>query len=91
MRADDSLQNGRYRRALEEARAVQSEDPLNEQAKIIAEEAELQILIEECIKNAREALDAGDRETALTEIRKGGDLAPNDRRLRELFKEAMKQ
>jgi len=70
---------------------VQRDDPGNEQAKVIAQDAELAMVVEEHIKSAREALDAGDRDRALQEIRKGGELAPNDRRLRELFEEAMRQ
>jgi serine/threonine-protein kinase len=89
--ADDHLQNGRFRRAYDEAKAVQQQDPNNEEARVIAQDAEAAMVVEECIKNAREALDAGDRERALREIRRGGEINPNDRRLRELFGEAMKQ
>jgi len=91
LRADEFLQSGHFRRAYDEAKAVQREDPNNEEARVIAQDAEAAMVVEECIKNAREALDAGDRERAIREIRRGGDLAPNDRRLRELFAEAMKQ
>jgi predicted Ser/Thr protein kinase len=91
LRADEFLQGGRFRRAYDEAKAVQREDPSNEEARVIAQEAEAAMVIEECIKNAREALDAGDRDRALREIRRGGDINPNDRRLRELFEEAMRQ
>jgi serine/threonine-protein kinase len=91
LRADELLQSGQFRRAYDEAKAVQRDDPGNEQAIVIAQEAELAMVVEEHIRKARAALDAGERDRALEEIRKGGELAPNDRRLRELFEEAMRQ
>jgi len=91
LRADELLASGHFRRAYDEAKSVQRDDPGNEQARVIAQDAELAMVVEEHIKSAREALDAGDRDTALREIREGGELAPNDRRLRELFEEAMRQ
>ena len=91
LRADEFLQSGRFRLAYEEAKAVQRDYPGNEQARILAQDAELAMVVEEHIKKARAALDAGDRDTALREIRMGGALAPNDRRLTELFKEATRQ
>ncbi len=91
LRADEFLQSGRFRLAYEEAKAVQRDYPGNEQARILAQDAELAMVVEEHIKKARAALDAGDRDTALREIRMGGTLAPSDRRLTELFKEATRR
>jgi hypothetical protein len=46
------------------------------------------MVVEECIDNARAALDAGDTDTALAEIRRGFAINKNDARLMALFREA---
>jgi hypothetical protein len=73
---------------LNEAKSVQREDPGNQEAQVIAEEAEAAIVIEECIKRARAALDAGDNDLAITEIKKGFAINPNEGRLMALWREA---
>ncbi len=88
LRADDFLQKGRFRQALDEARAVRREDPSNQEAIVIAQEAEAAIVIEECLKNARAALESGDRELAIEQIKKGFAINPNDARLMALFRQA---
>ena len=88
LRADDFLQKGRFRQALDEARAVRREDPSNQEAIVIAQEAEAAIVTEECIKNARAALESGDRELAIEQIKKGFAIHPNDARLMALFRQA---
>ena len=45
-------------------------------------------MVEDRIKQAREALRKGDRETALQEVRAGLAVAPSDARLLALFEEA---
>ena len=44
LRADDFLQKRRFRQALDEARAVRREDPSNQEAIVIAQEAEAAIV-----------------------------------------------
>ncbi len=88
LRADDFLQKGRFRQALDEARAVRREDPSNQEAVVIAQEAEAAIVIEECIKNARAALESGDRDLAMEQIKRGFAINPNDARLMALFRQA---
>jgi hypothetical protein len=91
LKADELLQAGHFRAAYDEAKAVQREDPGNREATVIVEEAEAAMVVEECIKNARAALDAGDKDEALREIRRGGEINPNDARLRALFIEATRE
>jgi tetratricopeptide (TPR) repeat protein len=91
LKADELLQAGHFRAAYDEAKAVQREDPNNEEATVIVQEAEAAMVVEECINKARAALDAGDRDEALREIRRGGEINPNDARLRALFIEATRE
>ncbi len=67
---------------------MQREDPNNEEAQVIAEEAEAAIVIEECLRNARAALDAGEKDRAIAEIKKGFAINPNEGRLMQLWREA---
>jgi len=88
LRADQFLQKGRFRQALDEARSVRREDPTNQEAVVIAQDAEAAIVIEEHIKNARAALEAGDRDRAIEELKRGFAINPNDARLMALFRQA---
>jgi tetratricopeptide (TPR) repeat protein len=87
-RANDFMERGRYNLALAEARAVLVRDPDNAEAKALAGDAEAAIVIEACVRNARAALNAGDREGALAEVRKGLAVNPSEGRLLALFREA---
>jgi hypothetical protein len=87
-RASDLLEKGRFAAALVEAKAVLRREPGNAEAKEIAEEAEAGIVIETRIRNAREALKRGDKETAIEEIRAGLAVRATDARLIALFREA---
>jgi tetratricopeptide (TPR) repeat protein len=87
-RANDYMEKGRYNLALAEARAVLSRDPDNAEAKALAGDAEAAIAIEACLRSARAALKAGDREGALAEVRKGLAVNPSEARLLALFREA---
>jgi tetratricopeptide (TPR) repeat protein len=82
------MENGRYAQALAEAKAVLDRDPRNPEAKALAGEAEAAMVIEDCVRKARAALDAGDRDKALAEARKGLSVNPRDKRLLDLFREA---
>ncbi len=87
-RANDSMEKGRYAQALAEARAVLARDPNNADARALAGDAEAAILIEECVKKAKVALLAGDRDRALEEIKKGLAVNPSEGRLLALHREA---
>jgi Flp pilus assembly protein TadD len=70
---------------------VLHENPTHAEATAIAQDAEAAIVIEQCIDNAKAALEAGDRERALAEVRRGLTVNPNDARLVALFKEATRE
>jgi serine/threonine-protein kinase len=87
-RANDYMEKGRYAQALAEARAVLARDPNNADARALAGDAEAAILIEECLRKARAALQAGDRDLALEEIKKGLAVNRHEGRLLALHREA---
>jgi serine/threonine-protein kinase len=87
-RANEHMEKGRYPQALAEAKAVLAKDPNNPDAKTLAGDAEAAIVIEDCVKKARAALKAGDRETALAEAKKGLAVNASEARLLGLFREA---
>jgi serine/threonine-protein kinase len=87
-KAASFFERGRYAAALAEARAVLRRNPGNAEARMLVEDAEAAVVVEERIKKAREALRRGDRERALQEARAGLAVAPSDARLLALFKEA---
>jgi tetratricopeptide (TPR) repeat protein len=87
-RANDLMEKGRYPEALAVARAVLDRDPGNAAAKALAGDAEAAIVIESCVKNAKAALKAGEKERALEEIKKGLAVNPSEGRLLALFREA---
>jgi Flp pilus assembly protein TadD len=90
-RARDAVTRGRWSEALAEARAVLDRQPTNTEATALAQRAEEEVVIEECLKNARAAIAAGDRERALEELRRGSLIRKNDPRLLEVFREAAQQ
>jgi len=87
-RGNDFMEKGRYAQALAEARAVLARDPNNADARALAGDAEAAILIEECVKKAKAALLAGDRDGALEEIKKGLAVNPSEGRLLALHRQA---
>jgi tetratricopeptide (TPR) repeat protein len=87
-RGNDLMEKGRYAEALAVARALLDRDPGNAAAKALAGDAEAAIVIETCVKNAKAALKAGEKERALDEIKKGLSVNPNEGRLLALFREA---
>ncbi len=90
-RARDLLQRGRWAEALSEARAVLDAAPTSAEASRLAQQAESEIVIEECLRNARSALRDGDRERALEEVRRGFLVRKNDPRLLEMHREVVQQ
>ncbi len=87
-RADQLLAAGRFAAALAEARAVLQREPRNVDAQQVAEEAEASLLIETCLKNAREALARGDKDAAMEELKRGLAVNSNEARLMALWREA---
>jgi serine/threonine-protein kinase len=90
-RARGELQQARWSRALSEARAVLEAAPDNAEASRIAQEAEVELVIEDSLARARAALRAGDRETAIEEVRRGFLVRKNDPRLLAMHREALQQ
>ncbi|HXK12852.1 MAG TPA: protein kinase [Vicinamibacteria bacterium] len=90
-RAEDLVSRARWPEALAEARAVLAAEPRNARAAAAAQQAEAELVIEECLKNARAAIKEGDRERAMAELRRGSRIRPNDPRLLAAFKEVVQQ
>jgi tRNA A-37 threonylcarbamoyl transferase component Bud32 len=90
-RARDFLERSLYAQALAEARAVLQTEPANPEATTLAQQAEAELVIEDCLHNARAALKSGDRERALEEIRRGFLIRKTDPRLLALHREAVQQ
>jgi serine/threonine-protein kinase len=91
LRAEDFVRRGRWAEALAEARAVLAADPRSSRATALAQQAEAEQVIEECLQNARAALRDGDRERAEQEVRRGFLVRKNDPRLVAMFREIMQQ
>jgi hypothetical protein len=87
-RANSLLERRRYAAALKMARALLAADPGNSEARIIAEDAEVGLAVERCLSNGRAALDRGDRDQAIQEIKACQAIAPSDARLIQLWREA---
>jgi serine/threonine-protein kinase len=85
-RASDLFEHGRYGPALQVAKAVLRREPRNVRARELVEDAEVEIVAEECLRNAREAMDKGDRDQALAEVKRGLAAKPADGRLLALFR-----
>jgi hypothetical protein len=91
LRADDLVARGRWEEALAEARAVLQVEPRSARATALAQQAEAELVIEECLRNARLALKAGDLERALEEVRRGFLVRKNDARLLAMHREVVAQ
>jgi Tfp pilus assembly protein PilF len=91
LRAEDFVKRGQWGEALAEARAVLDSDPRNTRAAALAQQAQAEQVIEECLENARAALKEGDRERAEQEVRRGFLIRKNDPRLLAMFREVMQQ
>ena len=86
-RASDLYESGHYAAALAEARAVLRREPGNAQAKSLVEDIEVDVVVEQRLKQAREAMRRGDREGALAQVRAGLAVKSADARLMSLFRE----
>jgi eukaryotic-like serine/threonine-protein kinase len=89
VRARDLLERDRFREALAEARAVLEREPGNREAARLAQEAEAELVVEDCLRAAREALREGDRERALEEVRRGFLVRKSDPRLLAMHREVL--
>jgi hypothetical protein len=89
VRARDLLERNRHREALAEARAVLEREPGNREAARLAQDAEAELVVEDCLRAAREALRQGDRERALEEVRRGFLVRKNDPRLLAMHREVL--
>jgi hypothetical protein len=85
------VQRGRWPEALAEARAVLEIEPTNTRATALAQQAEAEMVVDECLRNARAALQSGDRERALEEVRRGFLIRKNDPRLLAMHREIVQQ
>jgi hypothetical protein len=63
-------------------------DPGSQEARTVAEEAEAALVIEGALRQAREALKNGDRDTAIEHLKRGLAVNSNEGRLLELWREA---
>jgi serine/threonine-protein kinase len=87
-RAQELFERHELQGALLEARAVLAQHPGDATAKALAQKVEAALVVEQRIRNAREALRKGDKDTALAEIKLGFAVDPKDPRLIDLFREA---
>jgi Flp pilus assembly protein TadD len=90
-RTRELIGRGRFVEALAEARSLLEEAPRNPEAQSLAQQAEAELVVEDCLRSARAALHAGDRERALEELRRGFYVRRNDPRLLALHREAVQQ
>jgi serine/threonine-protein kinase len=90
-RAEELVERQRWPEALAEARAVLEIQPRNARATALAQQAEAEMVIDECLRNARAALQGGDRERALEEVRRGFLVRKNDPRLLAMHREVVQQ
>jgi serine/threonine-protein kinase len=88
-RADDLVSRGQWAEALAEARAVLDSQPTDSRAAALAQQAEAELVIEECLRNARAALRDGDQERALEEVRRGFLVRRDDPRLLAMHREVV--
>jgi sugar-specific transcriptional regulator TrmB len=89
--AEDLFEKGRYAEAMQEAKAVLKREPSNKRAKGMVEDAEVEIVVETKIREARAELKKGDKDAALQAVKSGLIVKPSDSRLLELWKEATKE
>jgi serine/threonine protein kinase len=90
-RARQALERKGWAEALAEARAVLEGAPTNAEAASLAQLAEAELVLEDCLRKARAAIQAGDRDRALEELRRGFLVRSNDPRLLELHRQAVQQ
>ncbi len=90
-RAEDLYEKGRYAQAMAEAKAVLRREPRNARAKGLVEDAEVELVVENRIKEASAALKKGDKDAALDAVKAGLAVKPSDARLLNLWREATRE
>ncbi len=91
LRAEDFFARQRWAEAFAEARAVREAQPQNARASALAQQAEEELVVEECLRSARSALADGDRDRALEEVRRGFLVRKKDPRLLALHQEIVRE
>jgi serine/threonine-protein kinase len=91
LRAEDFFARQRWAEAFAEARAVREAQPHNARASALAQQAEEELVVEECLRSARSALADGDRDRALEEVRRGFLVRKKDARLLALHQEIVRE
>jgi len=86
-RAEELFAQGRFASALAAAKAVLLRQPGNVQAQQLAEDAEVELMVDRQLKEARAAAAAGDRALALDKLKTALAAKPNDSRLIALQRE----
>jgi uncharacterized protein HemY len=66
-------------------------EPRNSRAKMLAEDAEVELVADARIREAQAALKRGDKDAALESIKAGLAVKPSDSRLLDLWKEATRE
>jgi serine/threonine-protein kinase len=90
-RAEDLFDKGRFGSALAEAKAVLAREPNNTRAKELIEDAEVELVVESRLKEARAAIERGDSDAALESVRAGLAAKSTDSRLIALWKQLTKE
>ncbi len=90
-RARDLFDRGRYAEAMAEAKAVQKRAPDDPRARALVENAEVEVVVDTKVREARAALKRGDKDGALEIVKAGLVVKPSDGRLLDLWKEATRE
>jgi tetratricopeptide (TPR) repeat protein len=90
-RAREAMVRKAWAEALAEARAAAVAAPNDTEARGLAQLAEAELVVDDCLRKARAALDRGDREGALEELRRGSLVRRSDPRLIELHRLVVQQ
>jgi hypothetical protein len=82
---------GRFGAAANEAKAVLGREPGNTAARQLLEDAEVEVVVEKRLKEARQFLEVGDREGALDKVKLGLAAKKTDARLMALWRELTRE
>jgi predicted Ser/Thr protein kinase len=90
-RAEALFADGRFGAAAAEARAILEREPGNTAARQLLEDAEVEVVVEKRLKEARQFLEVGDRAEALERVKLGLAAKKTDARLMALWRELTEQ
>jgi hypothetical protein len=85
--AEELFARGHFAGALAEARRVLEREPGNREAAELAQDAEVELVVDRRLQEARDALAAGDADAALEAVKLGLAAKPTDARLVAFFQE----